>query len=334
MISNMLMQIKNRLSQEVQFRLGHKTLIKVNDEWTEFDQQVLTLTDWEDLKDFCLQNTEKISLETKGFSQGVFSDPAQTWIFSFTEWKDCMKAHFAFVQKENINLNIQFSPYFDSLKKKSGLHIVSSQRRHGKSTLLSEIISESRKYSPELVAVHAQPSQLLLTSQDSVVHLGTESIGWDSHHAIYDGIDCIVVDMNDIENLNKWVKFAEEGRTVYLSLPAPSIENVILQIKSMTEDKPHLWNRFCDQLGSIVFQKLVPTANSAVHEIWVLNKLDQKKINKNVDFIDCINNNKLYQSLNQSIIQSLVRRKFDVKKAFEMTNDIEELDQSLKRMGL
>ena len=330
----MLTQIKNRLAQEVQFRLGHKTLIKVNDEWTEFDEQILSLTDWEDLKDICLQNVEKMNLETKGFAQGVFSEPLQTWIFSFTEWKDCMKAHFSFVQKEKSNFNVQFAPYFDCLKKKSGLHIVSSQRRQGKSTLLSEIISESRKYSPELVAVHAQPSQLALTSQDSIVHIGTESLSWDCHHAIYDGIDCIVVDMNDIENLNKWVRFAEEGRAVYLSLSGRSIENVILQLKSLTEGKINLWNRFCDQLSSVVFQKLVPSANTAVHEIFVFNKSDQKKINNNIEFSECVSNNKLYQSLNQSIIQSLVRRKFDVKKAFEITNDIEELDQSLKRMGL
>ncbi len=337
MISNMLLQIKNRFSQEVQFRLGHRTLIKLNNEWTEFDQQILSLSDWEDLKDFCLQNNEKVVLETKGFAKGLFSDPTQTWIFSFTEWKDCMKAHFSFVSQEIKSANIQFAPYFDGLKKKSGLHLVSGHKKNGKSTLLSEIILESQKYSPELIAIHAQPSQLTVQNLDSVVNLGIESISWDGQHPIYDGIDTIIVDVNEIENLNKWIRFAEEGRTVFLTLSANSVQNVLSQIHSMTQDHPSLWNRFCDQINSIIYQKIVAGSNCAVHEIWVLKKEDQIKVRQNFlsdDFKKICSGSTLYQNLNQSILQSLVRRRFDVKNAFESSDDIEELDRNLKKMGL
>ena len=41
-----------------------------------------------------------------------------------------------------------------------------------------------------------------------------------------------------------------------------------------------------------------------------------------------------YQSLNQSIIQNLVRRQIDVKAAFASSDNPEELDETLKRMGL
>lgn len=337
MISNMLQQIKNRLSQEAQFRLGHKTLIKIENEWHEFDEDILSVSDWEDLKDFCLQNNEKVILETKGFVQGIFSDPTQNWVFSFTEWKDCLRAHFSFIQKENKSSSIQFSPYYDNLKKKSGIHIISSQKKNGKSTLLSEIIHESRKYSPELIAVHTLPSQLSLTNLDSVVHLGSDSHLWDFQHPIYDGIDTIVLDLNEIKDLNKWVRFAEEGRTVFISISANSIENVLLQVKSMTQGHDSLWSRFCEQLRSLIYQKLVPGACTSVHEIWVLKKEDQKKITSHFPvgpLSDFILNSNLYQSLNQSILQSLVRRKLDVKKAFEISDDIENLDLSLKKMGL
>lgn len=341
MISNVLQQIKNRLSQEVQFRIGHKTLIKINGEWVEFDAKDFSLADWEDLKDLCLQGNEKIILETKGFVQGVFSDPVQSWAFSFTEWKDCVRAHFSFLQSESVSSNIQFSAYYDCLKKKGGLHLIAGQKKNGKSSLLAEIITEGRKYSPELIAIHAPPSNLTaqsaMVNSDSVVQLGTESLPWDGQHAIYDGIDTIIVDMNDIKDLNKWIRFAEEGRTVYLSLSAGSIENVLLQIKSMTENQPTLWTRFCDQLSSVILQKLASGFNVAVHEIWILKNEDRKNISHKFhsdSFQTFIGQTNLYQSLNQSILQSLVRRRFDVKKAFELSNDIESLDQSLKKMGL
>lgn len=337
MISNILLQIKNRLSQEVQFRLGHKIIIKINNEWTEFEQPVLSLSDWEDLKDYCLQNNEKVTLETKGFVQGLFSDPTQTWTFSFTEWKDCMKAHFSFVSKEMPTSNIQFAPYYDSLKKKSGIHLISAQKKNGKSTLLSEIILENQKYSPELMGVHALPSQLTIQNLDAVVHLGIESVSWEGSHPIYDGIDTLIVDANEILNLNKWIRFAEEGRTVYLSLSASSIENILLQIRSQTHDHFSLWTRFCHQLSSVIYQKVVPGSDCAVHEIWILKKEDQKNMsekNHQDPFKNLSVASGLYQSLNQSILQSLVRRRFDVKKAFEISNDIEDLDRSLKKMGL
>jgi twitching motility protein PilT len=337
MISNILLQIKNRMSQEVQFRLGHKTLIKIENEWYEFDEQVLSVSDWEDLKDLCLQNSEKVTLETKGFAQGIFSDPTQNWFFSFTEWKDCLRAHFTFIQKDKKSASIQYSPFYDNLKKKSGIHIISGLRRSGKSTLLSEIVSESRKHSPELVAVHALPSQMSLTNLDSVVHLGMESLDWDFQHPIYDGIDSIVVDANEIKNLNKWTRFAEEGRTIYISLSGHSIENVLLQIKSITQDQQSLRNRFCELLRSVVYQKIVHGTDFAVHEVWILKKEDQKKLVHHFPdgaLSENISSAALYQSLNQSILQSLVRRKLDVKKAFEISDDIENLDLSLKKMGL
>jgi twitching motility protein PilT len=337
MISTLLQQIKNRHSQQVQFRLGHKSLIQIEGEWTEFDDQSLSLSDWEDLKDLCLQNNEKVILETKGFVQGVFSDPMQSWSFSFTEWKDCLRAHFFWLSREKSTIQIQFSPYFDSLKKKSGLHIVGGMKNNGKSTLISEIISEGRKYSPELVAVHAPPTQLSLSHLDSVVHLGMESLAWDSQHPIYDGIDSVVVDANDIQNLNKWIKFSEEGRSVYLSLSAGSVENILLQIKSLCENQKSLWSRFCQQLSSVIYQKKISMAAGSVHEIWVLQKEDQKNIQNKFEtdkFSELISNKNTYQSLNQSILQSLVRRKIDVKLAFGLSDDIETLDRSLKKMGL
>ena len=56
---------------------------------------------------------------------------------------------------------------------------------------------------------------------------------------------------------------------------------------------------------------------------------DQKKITSHFPvgpLSDFMFNSNLYQSLNQSILQSLVRRKLDVKKAFEISDDIENLD--------
>lgn len=339
MIAQLLSEIQQKGSEQIQFRLGHKTLVKINQEWAELDDKEISLSEWEDLKDYCLQSNDKITLETKGFVRGVLSAATQSWSFSFIEWRDCMRAHFSYISQVDQPSHIQYQPYWDTLKKKDGIHIICGQRAQGKSTLLSEIIQQSRKDSPELVGLHALSSKLTLEAFDSVVHLGTESVVWDSQHPLYDGIDTIVVDMNELQNMAKWIRFAEEGRKIFLTTCSSQIVNALQQAKSILQKDSGLWERFCDQLSSVLFQKQAGLGQGAVQEILVLKKKDQQNLMKTelghfprawmVDGED-VN----YLSLNQSLIQGLVRRRIDIKTAFILTPDPDELDRLLKKMGI
>ena len=99
--------------------------------------------------------------------------------------------------------------------------------------------------------------------------------------------------------------------------------------------------RFMSYFNGIVIQKLVGAHRIAVHEVLSLRDKEKVEIIKywnetqNFSFVqfatltsDC------YQSLNQSLIQKLIRRKIDVKTAFASSNDPDELDLQLKKMGL
>ena len=57
MIAQLLHDVKNKSAQEIQFRLGQLTLIKVGGEWVQLDNEALSLTEWEDLKDLCLKKS-------------------------------------------------------------------------------------------------------------------------------------------------------------------------------------------------------------------------------------------------------------------------------------
>lgn len=340
MITDLLNSYLKRSAYEIQFRLGYQTLLKINHEWVESENQNLSLSEWEDLKDLCLKSDERMTLETKGHIRGSVTTASNTWFFSFVEWKENLKAHFSSVQDISSIAYIQNSTYWESLNTESGLHIVSGVKQSGKSTLVADILDQLKNNSPKQVVVHSDPSVLTYRSSDKTFILGIESIQWSNGHAFYDGIDTVVCDFNDSVNninLSKWVQFAEQGKKVFLTLPASDIQTVLLQIKSATVDDSSLWFRFCKQLKTVIVQKKMKPSEGAIHEIIIMKSAGLNWLNNfNMQSWDIKNkeNEFNYQSLNQSIVQSLIKRKIDIKSAFEITNDPDDLDEILKKMGL
>ncbi len=339
MIEKILTKVKDSSALEVQFRLGHKTIAKVRSEWLEIDKESLGYSEWEDLKDLCLQNNDKLALETKGFVRGVYKASDQQWLFSFTEHKDCLKAYFSVIPNFELSQYIQSPVFWDTLKKSSGLFIVTGQRGQGKSSLLKDIVSEIKKDSPKLIAVHGNFSTLSMLNIDSLIHLSEETLAWEAHHPIYDGIDQFVVDFNSIKNWEKWIKLCEEGRSVYLTISGLSVENCLEQIISQIGFQSNLARRFYQVLNSICYQKVIGIKEGAVHEFFVAQQEFKEDLFK-MSFSEFKKQHddeafkKYFQSLNQSIIQALVRRRIDVKSAFATTEAPDDLDKQLKRMGL
>lgn len=342
MIQDVLKRYSLQSAQEVQFRLGHKTTFKKNREWVEADSESLTLSEWEDLKDLCLRPDEKMFLETKGFIRGLFADQNNSWIFSFVEWKENLKAYFSHVTMASNILHIQNPIYWDALKNRSGLHLISGFKQSGKSTLMREILDDSKKNSPQQIVVHADPSVLTQQLDETIFQLGAESLHWDNTHPFYDGCDVVVVDLNEISNWKKWIQFAEEGKKVFVTMSSTNVENALMQVRSSLSMDSALWCRFVEQISTVLNQRIVGLSEGSIQEILVFKKnqkmalfdtqqmsIDPKRaIKKEIEELNH------YQSLNQSILQAIVRRRFDVKTAFSVSNDPDELDQQLKKMGL
>lgn len=324
-------------AEEIQFRLGYKNLLKINNEWIESDNDNLSLSEWEDLKELCLNPEEKLILETKGSLRGSLTENGQTWFFSFVEWRNNLKAYFSLNYQASSISFIQNPAYWDSLSKDYGIHIISGTRQSGKSTLIYDFLSHLNTNSPKQVVIHSDPSVLTVKSDERFFVLGNESLAWETNHPIYDGMDVVVCDYNDVLNWKKWVQFAEQGKKVFISLSSSEIEDVFLQVKSQMNEDLSLWHRFSKQLKTIILQKKIDKKIGSIHEILVSNTRSSDHI-KNINSFDLKNlvkeNCYIYQSVNQSLIQALIKRRIDVKTAFANTNDPDDLDQLLKKMGL
>ncbi|MEQ1721941.1 MAG: hypothetical protein ABL930_02115 [Pseudobdellovibrio sp.] len=339
MIENLLEQSVFKNGHEVSFILGHKVLSKSGRDWNEIQGDVLSISEWEDLKDVCLQGNEKVQLETKGFVVGLYESERHKWKFAFIERKDCFRAHLSLVKSQDETLSQIENPLFwDTVKKEKGLFIVAGERRQGKTALLHEIITNDQKNKLSLVGVHSAVQNQSWGEIDSVVQLGIDTLDLDFNHVLYEGVERIIIDTNSIKNWKKWIEIAEQGQCVILTLSSNSIRTIINKLTSELDESTA--QRLFNILNGIVVQKLVGNAYHPCSEVLIVKENQKNVIN---DYIQNKNINKInlstdfkesYQSLNQAIIQKLIRRKIDVQAAFDASDDPESLDASLKKMGL
>lgn len=340
MIGNILADVLLKKGHQISFVLGQQILIKTSLEWVNYDSEPFKISDWEDLKDVCLQPTEKIQLETKGYASGFYTSDEHQWKISFIERKDCFRC---FMSLADINpkaqCQVQNPLFWDLLKKEKGFFIFAGPRRSGKSTLVSEILQKKQNEKVNLVGVHSEENEFQWPEVDSIIQLGSDTMDWDLNHLIYDGLENIVVDFNAVKKWDKWIELAEQGRTIYFTMTADDAQTILQQI--FEKLSPGFIFRFLNLLNGIVVQKLVHQPQVPIYELLLIKQSDRIHFNQVVQLYrnDGFINIKMlskenYQSFNQSIIQNLVRRQIDVKTAFASSDQPEELDEILKKMGL
>ncbi|MBC7742997.1 MAG: hypothetical protein H7061_12425 [Bdellovibrionaceae bacterium] len=340
MIETLLDQSVLRQGHEISFILGHKILAKTSQDWFELQGEALNVSDWEDLKDFCLHSNEKIQLETKGFVTGLYQSEKYAWRFSFVEKKDCFRAYLsAFKTSDDLQSGIEYPLFWDSVKKDKGLFIIGGERRQGKSTLLGEIITNVQNNKMSLTGIHSVNQQQKWPQLDSIVHLGADSVDWESQHILYEGLERIIVDFNNVKNWKKWIEFAEQGQSVFISVGLNSITTLLYKLASDLDES--MMSRFIQVFNGAIVQKLASANKVALHEILVCREKEKKNLlryyeqKQNFQLLNLTEiSTEAYQTLNQSILQRMIRRKLDVQSAFAVSDAPDDLDAQLKKMGL
>lgn len=339
MIERLLDQSALKNGQQVSFILNHRVLAKAGLDWTEVKGDALTIEEWEDLKELCLQGNEKVQLETKGYIVGVYESPKYRWKFSFIEKKDCFRAHLSLIRPlEEVQSFIENPLFWETVKKDHGLFIIAGERRQGKTSLLQEIVTGEQKSKLRMIGVHSAGQTEDWNEIDGVVQLGADTIDLDSNHTLYEGVEKIVVDLNSVKNWKKWIEIAEQGQSVVLSLSTNSIKTIFNKVISDLDINTCM--RLFNVLNGVAVQKLVGSQYYPCTEILIVKQTQKDILRQHLvansffktNFLDEFKDS--YQSLNQSLVQKLIRRKIDVQSAFEAADDPDSLDQMLKKMGL
>jgi twitching motility protein PilT len=218
---------------------------------------------------------------------------------------------------ENRGVETQWPEVFtDTVSRGAGL-IVFSGTRESQMELMNDAIIQAK---PRASIVSVEKINSNIKDADVVVYHGT----------------CDTASTLELMNL------AEEGRLVVQTVMAPSVISSLHKVFSQLGAQPHLIWRYVDQLTLMLNQMKLKDLNNKefiIHEVVLATPgIKKNLLSSQVDEIESVlKENKEDQgmvSFNQTLLKLLIRRKIDLKTAFQRTRDPENLDLLLKRVGI
>lgn len=142
-----------------------------------------------------------------------------------------------------------------------------------------------------------------------------------------------------------YLGLAEEGRLIVWAQRAPGNMHFLRRLLSLPygEGRAHKIWRFADQLQMLLSQGLLEGVGGeeqvAAHEVYLMTPILRRHLqNEDLaafeELIMAGEETSGTVSLNQCLLQLLLRRRIDIKTAFEATRDPVHLDQILKKVGI
>lgn len=149
----------------------------------------------------------------------------------------------------------------------------------------------------------------------------------------------------DAERLNRALTWSEEGRLILLTQKSPSAVSALRRLLSLDfgAGRKHLLWRLCDQILLMAGQMKIAGLTAGEHleafEILLMTPalreaLQEENFSLVEDYLKAGDETSGTVSFNQSLLQLLLRRKIDIKTAFEVSRDPVNLDQILKKVGI
>ncbi len=236
------------------------------------------------------------------------------------------------------------------LKYPTGLVLVTGPTGSGKSTTLASLIDKINKDMRGHIITVEDPIEYVHPHRNSIVNqreIGVDTASF-AHALKYilrqDPDVCLIGEMRDLETVEAALVVAETGHLVFGTLHTNSatqtINRVISVFPSDQQDRIRVQLSFV--LNAIISQRLLPAINGgmvAAVEVLFLN----------TNIRNLIRENKLHQvygmmqvgqeksgmiTMNQSLLKLVLKRRIELKTAFEFSSDPEELDKLMKTAGV
>lgn len=233
-----------------------------------------------------------------------------------------------------------FSPIvLELVAKRHGLNLVVGPRRSGKSTAIQSILDQLQN-KQKVIAVYSERDSQDFQSNGNIIF--NYPISQLVNHGIHSNAEVIVIDVQRPEYCEQALSLAEEGLQVVLSLPFWSLEMGLQRfIDLLGGDAKVASRRLAMVLQFAIGVKLVPgeDGNSGIFELLVNDKstqsiLELQNFRELAQVMKSGSERAGMRTLNQSLFQLMLKRKIDFRSAFEASNNPEELDALLKKVGI
>ncbi|MGE3681383.1 MAG: type IV pilus twitching motility protein PilT [Bdellovibrionales bacterium] len=232
----------------------------------------------------------------------------------------------------------------------TGLVLVTGPTGSGKSTTIAAMIDRINRERRGHIITLEDPIEYVHPHKSSIVNqreVGIDTVSYRSalKHVLRQDPDvCMMGELRDLETVDAALNICETGHLVFATLHTNSAVSTISRIVNVfpSEQQERVRTQLSLTLNAVLSQRLVPGIKGGLAvamEILILNP----------NIRNLIRENKLHQvygmmqvgqeksgmvTLNQSLLQLILKRKIDVRTAFLYSADPEELDKMLNQAGV
>lgn len=322
-------------SEWLLFEVGKKPVASRGGQIKSIRDSVVTMAEWNQLTEKFLDVHSKKELHDHGAVSGVTKIDSEKVLYRFLEKNKVNQVTFYYPQSNKIN----FVPSVLDLKRSvPGIFVFTNPSRVYLNFLALQVYE----------AVHGQFSTRLFTdqaiSEDSVPLSGDRSRFPFLVHMAEACDVCLLVGALNGEMMSAALEMAEMGKSVFIFFPTDGINSTLLVLfEELKKNFPFYGKeRFVNRLKMMISQKVLFTGQQEgqlINEILPVNLEVKAHVLKEdwlgiSQLLDQSPENSGILGYDQCILQLLIRRKIDIKRAFELTQNPEKFDQRLKKVGL
>lgn len=239
---------------------------------------------------------------------------------------------------------------YDIVNFPSGLVLVTGPTGSGKTTTIASILdkinSEKRGHilTVEDPIEYIHPHKLCVVNQREV-GVDTESYSDSLRYLLRQDPDvCLIGEMRDLPTIETGLIAAETGHLVFATLHTQSAVQTITRLVSVfpAGDQERIRVQLSLTLQAVIAQRLLPAIGGGViaaFEVLILNSgvrhlIRENKLHQIYGMMQVGQNKSGMITLNQSLLNLVMKRRIDIKHAFAESPDVEELDAMLKKVGI
>ncbi|WP_413581161.1 twitching motility protein PilT [Bdellovibrio sp. HCB288] len=345
-LTELLMQAKAKKSQEFLFVVGSEPRARSTTGWESLRKSPGLMTEWKLLQQSFLDDNQKTVLETTGAVVGETALENMRIGFSFFQHESTMKAIIDLdLDGSRFDMPLPGS-YLETCLRMKGLVIVSGAGESGQTgTLYKTMQKMGEEKSFMGVVFSTRPFPQMREEKSCFLYHNGIFASKDERDSLLNGVDVVVYDgASDDDSFLEAMALAERGVFVIYSMRAPSLMNALRRCLSVMTDRfdQHGSSRFAEVFSMGLGQYAMPgLGNDRVfaHELLLVKPqirdfIERQEMTALQSVLTTAPEHSGILTLNQSLLQHLIRRRVDLKTAFETSRDPDHLDQLLKKVGI
>lgn len=231
---------------------------------------------------------------------------------------------------ESWNLPVHF---MDLLLRSRGLTLVAGPRASGKSCLIEQLAEKAVGSAEHLV--HLYSNQNLMSSKKRLTTFSLKAL----KNAHLNSADLIFIDEPEIQDWSQVLNLAESGRQVIMSIQSLDLFSALerwtmFHRQSNRSAFTSLQIGIGTRLLAGIETNLVPALELLFAHQQMRNALESLDWSKVAEYMKSQAEKTGMRTLDQSLLQLLLRRKVEMRVAFQESKNPDEFDLLLKKVGI